>query len=43
MLYDQETGYDGAELEVLPSDHVVTHVSDVTKFCLHFFAKQVTC
>lgn len=38
----EETGYNGAGLELLPSDHVVTHVSDVTKLCLHFFAKQVT-
>ena len=37
----QETGYTGLDLELLPSDHVVTHVSDITNFCLHFFAKQV--
>ena len=35
----QETG---AELEVVAGDHVITHVSEKTKLCLHFFAKKVT-
>ena len=36
----QETGSRGMEA-VTPSDHVITHVSQKTKLCLHFYAKKV--
>ena len=37
--HDQETGYCG--LTFTGEDHVATHTSENTMFCLHFFARQV--
>lgn len=41
MSVSQETGCSDPELEVTASDHLITHVSQKTQLCLHFFAKQV--
>ena len=35
----QETGYCG--LTFTSGDRIVTHASQITMFCLHFFARQV--
>ena len=35
----QETGC--RDIDVTPSNHVITHVSEKTQLCLHLFAKKV--
>ncbi|XP_003382758.1 PREDICTED: U8 snoRNA-decapping enzyme-like [Amphimedon queenslandica] len=38
----EELGVSPADLTITQDDHVTTHYSDKTHFCLHFFAKEVS-
>ena len=39
---NEELGVTPSELTITKEDHVITHYSDHTKFCLHFYAKEVS-
>ena len=38
----EEVGCAPGQIDFTTGDHVITHYSDHTHFCLHFFAKEVT-
>lgn len=38
----EEVGCDSTLITFTTDDHVITHRSDQTHFCLHFFAKEVS-
>ena len=38
----EEVGCAPGQIDFTTDDHVITHYSDHTHFCLHFFAKEVT-
>lgn len=38
----EELGVSPADLTITQSDHIISHYSDKTHFCLHFFAKEVS-
>ena len=40
--FAEESGRVRAEVAFSADDHVVTHCSPKTRFCLHFFAKEVS-
>lgn len=37
----EELGVSVDEISITKEDHIVTHYSDHTHFCLHFFAKEI--
>ena len=40
--FAEEVGCDPGLITFTKNDHVISHRSDHTQFCLHFFAKEVT-
>jgi U8 snoRNA-decapping enzyme len=38
----EELGLSPDDFVITPDDHIVTHYSDKTHFCLHFYAKEVS-
>ena len=38
----EELGVSANEISITMDDHIVTHYSDHTQFCLHFYAKEVS-
>ena len=38
----EEVGCDVGLITFTKDDHVITHSSDQTQFCLHFYAKEIT-